>query len=72
MNDFRLIENHIRAARLERSAFIGELIASGIFALWIETKRLWTETKRLAAKASAKIDELVQSPDDHLTGLPHF
>jgi len=65
MTDYRSIEMHIQRARLERSVRIGELIGSGIF--W-----LWSGAKLLASSASAKLSELVQTPDDYSTGLPRF
>ena len=65
MNDYRSIEMHNKRARLEHSVFVAELIASGIFSLW-------SGAKRLAIATSAKLRELVESPDEYSTGLPRF
>lgn len=65
MNDYRSIEMHIKRARLEHSIFVAELIASGIFSLW-------SGAKRLAIATSAKLRELVETPDEYSTGLPRF
>ena len=66
MTDYRTIEMHIRRARLERSRVLGELVGNGIFAVW-------TGAKHVAANASAKLRNLVETPDDYSTALPpHF
>ena len=63
MTDYRTIEWHIRRARLERSVVIGDIIASGIFALW-------SGAKRLAINAAANLKVLVETPDEYSTALP--
>ena len=65
MNDYRAIDKHIRQARLEHSAFMGELIASAIFSVWCGAKRL-------AIRIGATLKELVETPDQYSTGLPRF
>lgn len=37
--DYSSIQIHIRRARLEHSAALGETIASAIFAIWVALKR---------------------------------
>jgi len=66
MIDYRPIENHIRNARLQRSAIIGELLADGILAAWNGINRAAT---LIAAKARA----LAKPPKEYSTALPrHF
>lgn len=64
MIDYGPIEVHIRRARLQRSAVLGELIADTILAVWFGAKRL-------AAKVSAKLKVLVETPDEYSTAFPH-
>ncbi|MEO8103839.1 MAG: hypothetical protein ABI790_15055 [Betaproteobacteria bacterium] len=40
MNDYRLIEEQIRRARLARSAYLGQLVTHDADALWTGVKRL--------------------------------
>ena len=64
MIDYRPIEIHIRRARLERSAYLGEVIADGILATW-------SGMKQLATVVSAKVYELVRTPDTYSTSMPY-
>ncbi len=63
MIDYRPIEIHIQRAGLQRSAWLAEHIADGILATWLGVKRI-------AAYAGAKINMLVQTPDNYSTALP--
>lgn len=63
MIDYRPIEVHIRRARLQRSAVLGELIADAILAVWFGAKRF-------SIGASAMIKKLVESPDEYSTAMP--
>ena len=63
MIDYALIAVHIRRARVQQSVYLGELIADGILAVW-------SDAKRLAATASEKVSELVQTPDSYSTSMP--
>ncbi len=66
MIDYRPIENHIRNARLQRSAEIGELIANGIVAAWNGLNQAMTA-------AAAKARSLAKPPKEYTTALPrHF
>ncbi|MBL8525007.1 MAG: hypothetical protein JNN20_15060 [Betaproteobacteria bacterium] len=66
MIDYRPIENHIRHARLQRSAEIGELIADGIVAAW-------NVIDRAASQIAAKARNLAKPPEEYSTALPrHF
>lgn len=65
MTDYRAIRNEIHDARLEQFAFVGELIATGVFTLW-------TGVTRAAKIINQKIDDLVRTPDEYSTGFPHF
>ncbi len=66
MIDYRPIENHIRQARLQRSAEIGELIADGIVAAW-------NVIDRAASQIAAKARNLAKPPKEYSTALPrHF
>ncbi len=63
MSDYRQIEMLIHRARVARSAYLGELIGNGIFAVW-------SSARRLANHASASVQKLVETPDEYSTPLP--
>lgn len=66
MIDYRPIENHIRNARVQRSAEIGELLADGILAVW-------NGLNRAATAVAAKARSLAKPPKEYTTALPrHF
>lgn len=70
MNNFRAIETQIHYARLEQSRFIGELIASAVFAIWVTARKLATFA---IAKVNALVNTLVKTPDEYSTAMPrHF
>ena len=63
MYDYRQIELLIRRARQERSVALGVIIGNSVSARW-------SGLKRLAARASATIRTLVETPDEYSTALP--
>lgn len=66
MIDYRPIENHIRHARLQRSAEIGELIANAIVTTW-------NALDRASSQVAAKARSLAKPPKEYSTALPrHF
>lgn len=48
--DYSAIEVHMVRARLQRSAFIGTLIAEGIFALWRGSRYRVLQLRRLTSR----------------------
>ena len=61
--DYSAIETHIRRARLQRSAAIGELIADGVVSTW-------TGLKHAAAWIARQAHLATQTPHDYTTSLP--
>ena len=60
--DYSSIQIHMRRARLERSAALGEAIASSIFTIWVALKRSGQYLK-------AQADMLTRTPDSYSTSL---
>lgn len=54
--DYKLIEKHIRRARLERSIYLAEVIADGIVALAWGLHVVAVRFNRLAQQGRARLD----------------
>ena len=63
MIDYKAIEIHMRRAGLLRTAYLSEFIADGILAAW-------SGIKHAASTVSAKVYELVRTPDTYSTSMP--
>ncbi len=64
MTDYEYIEAHIRQARLQRSAHLGELIGNGLAAGWIAA-RDW-----ISGSGKSKVKSLTQLPRVYSTAMP--
>ena len=72
--DYAAIEAHIRRARLEQSAAIGDAISDGIVALWNGIARACTwlsHHTRAQAKAHAgSVRAINETPCDYTPSIP--
>lgn len=55
--DFIAIEDHIRRAQLQRSAYLGELLGSALAAVWKRAELAWFDLKAAVQGAKAGMDE---------------
>ena len=65
MIDYRLMEQQIHRAHVERNAYVGELIGNGILAAW-------SGAIRFAHDASAKMQAMIERPDQPKTLPPAY
>lgn len=61
--DYAAIEQHIRRARTEQSAVLGEFIADGVIATW-------TAVKRAAGWIARQAHAISEPPREYTTSLP--
>lgn len=55
--DFIAIENHIRRAQLQRSAYLGELLGGALAAVWKHAEAGFSDLKAAVQGAKAGMDE---------------
>lgn len=55
--DFIAIEDHIRRAQLQRSAYLGELLGSTLAAVWKRAEAAYLDLKAALQGAKAGMDE---------------
>ncbi|MDX2217413.1 MAG: hypothetical protein SF172_00110 [Burkholderiales bacterium] len=55
--DFVAIEDHIRRAQLQRSAYLGELLGSALAAVWIRAESGYCDLKAALQGAKAGMEE---------------
>ena len=72
--DFTSIEMHIRRARLERSAALGDAISDGIAALWNGVARAYTwlshHTRAQASAHAGFVRAMHETPCDYTRSIP--
>lgn len=69
--NFSAIENRIRAARLERSAALGEAIGDALFRAWFALRRLFDSVAGHATELTARNNASQHLPSQRRIPAPH-